>query len=58
MRIPVAMLPRATPNSKPRAPAKAGDPLPVIEEYTYLNLKLNVGLTDKDFDHTNEEYNF
>jgi hypothetical protein len=39
-------------------PAKAGDPLPVIEEYTYLNLKLNVGLTDKDFDHTNEEYNF
>jgi len=39
-------------------PAKEGDPLPVIEEYTYLNLKLNVGLTDKDFDHTNAEYNF
>ena len=39
-------------------PPKAGDPLPVIEEYTYLNLKINVGLTDKDFDHTNEEYNF
>jgi len=39
-------------------PAKVGDPLPVIEEYTYLNLKLNVGLSDKDFDHTNKEYNF
>jgi len=39
-------------------PPKPGDPLPVIEEYTYLNLKINVGLTDKDFDHTNEEYNF
>ena len=39
-------------------PAKAGDPLPVIEEYTYLNLKLNVGLTDLDFDHTNQNYNF
>ncbi|MCU0983233.1 MAG: DUF1571 domain-containing protein, partial [Pirellulaceae bacterium] len=39
-------------------PPKAGDPMPVIEEYTYLNLKLNVGLTDKDFDHTNAEYKF
>jgi hypothetical protein len=39
-------------------PPKDGDPLPVIEEYTYLNLKLNVGLSDKDFEHTNEEYNF
>lgn len=39
-------------------PPKEGEPLPVIEEYTYLNLKVNVGLTDKDFDHTNEEYNF
>ena len=39
-------------------PPKAGDPMPVIEEYTYLNLKLNVGLTDKDFDHTNTEYKF
>lgn len=39
-------------------PPKAGDPLPVIEEYTYLNLKLNVGLTDRDFDHTNTEYKF
>lgn len=30
----------------------------LIEEYTYLNLKLNVGLTDKDFDYTNPDYNF
>jgi hypothetical protein len=39
-------------------PPKAGDPMPVIEEYTYLNVKLNVGLTDKDFDHENKEYSF
>lgn len=31
---------------------------PVIEEYTYLNLKLNVGLTDADFDSENPNYNF
>jgi len=32
---------------------------PVLqEEYTYLKLKLNVGLTDKDFDPKNAEYNF
>lgn len=30
----------------------------VLEEYTYLNLKVNVGLTDKDFDPYNEAYNF
>ncbi len=28
------------------------------EEYTYLNIKLNVGLTDKDFDPKNPEYNY
>lgn len=39
-------------------PAGEGDELPVIEEYTYLNLKLNVGLTDADFDHTNKQYAF
>ena len=32
--------------------------LPVIEQYTYLNLKLNVGLTDADFDSENPNYNF
>jgi hypothetical protein len=31
---------------------------PVLEEYTYLNLKLDVGLTDADFDPGNREYNF
>jgi hypothetical protein len=30
----------------------------VIEEYTYQNVKINVGLTDKDFDFTNSDYNF
>ncbi len=34
-----------------------GDP-ELIEAYTYLNLKLNVGLTDRDFDHQNSDYNF
>ena len=31
---------------------------PVIEEYTYLDLKLNVGLTDMDFSHRNPKYLF
>jgi hypothetical protein len=39
-------------------PPKSGSNPPVIEEYTYLNLQLNVGLTDRDFDHTNSDYNF
>ncbi|EGF25664.1 DUF1571 domain-containing protein [Rhodopirellula baltica] len=30
----------------------------VIEEYNYLNLKVNVGLTDADFDPYNKDYNF
>lgn len=29
----------------------------LIEEYTYVRLKLNVGLTDKDFDPANKSYN-
>ena len=39
-------------------PAREGDPLQVLEEYNYLNLKLNVGLTDADFDPRNPAYNF
>jgi hypothetical protein len=39
-------------------PQSEGGKLPVLEEYTYLNLKLNVGLTEKDFDHNNADYNF
>jgi hypothetical protein len=31
---------------------------PVLEEYTYLHLKLNVGLTKEDFDPDNPNYNF
>lgn len=30
----------------------------ILEEYTYTNIKFNVGLTDKDFDHKNKNYNF
>ncbi|KAA1258831.1 hypothetical protein LF1_13550 [Rubripirellula obstinata] len=39
-------------------PKRAGAPLEVIEEYNYLDLKVNVGLTDKDFDPYNADYNF
>ncbi|MGB7346150.1 MAG: DUF1571 domain-containing protein [Pirellulaceae bacterium] len=30
----------------------------IIEEYNYMNLKINVGLTDADFDPENSAYNF
>lgn len=30
----------------------------LLEEYTYLNLKLNVGFSDLDFDPANEQYSF
>ncbi len=33
-------------------PEREGDQPPVNEEYTYLNLRLNVGLTDSDFSET------
>ncbi len=36
------------PNGKPE----------IAEEYTYLNLKLNVGLSDQDFNVKNPDYNF
>ena len=39
-------------------PSREGEAMPIIEEYTYLNLKLNVGLTDEDFNHTNKDYGF
>lgn len=45
-----------------RWPARQGAPVnpkeDLIEAYTYLNLKLNVGWTDKDFDYTNSDYSF
>lgn len=39
-------------------PEREGDQPPVLEEYTYLNLKLNVGLADAEFDHNNPNYKF
>jgi hypothetical protein len=37
-------------------PKTPGGQPELIEEYTYLNLKLNVGLTDADFDRNNPAY--
>ena len=39
-------------------PKKAGGRPLLLEEYTYLKLKFNVGLTDEDFDKDNRQYNF
>ncbi|MCL4194107.1 MAG: DUF1571 domain-containing protein [Thermoguttaceae bacterium] len=39
----------------PRVPG--GEPI-LQEEYTYSDIKVNVGLTEKDFDPDNDEYNF
>lgn len=39
-------------------PKTPGGPPELVEEYTYLNLKLNNGFTDADFDIRNDAYNF
>lgn len=39
-------------------PTAAGDEPVLLEEYTYQNIKLNIGLTDADFDQANTKYNF
>jgi hypothetical protein len=39
-------------------PAAEGEKPALLEEYTYLNVKLNNGFTDRDFDRTNPSYNF
>ncbi len=39
-------------------PEEEGGPPRLIEEYTYANLKLNVGFTDADFDVENPNYGF
>lgn len=39
-------------------PKKEGDSPPLEEEYTYLNVKLNVGLTAEDFNPDNPKYNY
>jgi hypothetical protein len=36
---------------------EGGQPL-LLEEYTYTNLQLNVGLNDRDFDYRNPDYQF
>jgi outer membrane lipoprotein-sorting protein len=39
-------------------PKTPGGPPTLDEEYTYINLKTNVGLTDADFDIHNPSYHF
>ncbi len=39
-------------------PKEPGGPPELMEEYTYLNLKLNNGFTDADFDIKNPNYHF
>lgn len=39
-------------------PAAEGEEPPLIEEYTYRDLQLNVGLTDTHFDPKNPDYGF
>jgi len=39
-------------------PARPGDAPELVEEYTYLDLRTNVGLTDHDFDPRNHAYSF
>lgn len=39
-------------------PEEEGGRPRLLEEYTYLNLKFNSGLTDADFDHRNPAYGF
>lgn len=39
-------------------PRKQGDKPPVIEDYTFLELKTDVRLTDADFDRNNKKYSF
>lgn len=39
-------------------PSAPGEAQPILEEYTYVDVKVNQGLTDADFDHTNRAYKF
>jgi len=39
-------------------PAQANQPAPLVEEYTYVNVKTNLGLTAADFDRRNQKYSF
>ncbi len=39
-------------------PESDGDPPQLLEQYTFRQMKLNVGLTDADFDRLNPDYGF
>ncbi|WP_145274930.1 DUF1571 domain-containing protein [Tautonia plasticadhaerens] len=39
-------------------PRGSGEAPPLVEEYTYTDLRLNVGLTDHDFSPSNKAYSF
>ncbi len=39
-------------------PEVPGEKPPLLEEYTYVNVELNLGFTDRDFDPSNPEYNY
>jgi hypothetical protein len=39
-------------------PATPGDDPPLLEQYTYTNVKTNLGLSDADFDPHNRDYRF
>lgn len=39
-------------------PKRPGDPPPIIEDYSFTDLKTNVRLTDLDFDRNNRKYSF
>jgi hypothetical protein len=39
-------------------PHRPGEAPELMEEYTYMNLRLNVGLHDRDFDPSNHQYSF
>jgi outer membrane lipoprotein-sorting protein len=39
-------------------PKKSGEQPPLVEEYTYSNIRLNPGLSDRDFDTRNPEYRY
>lgn len=51
MQIPIRLEAYSWPTSD------GGKPV-LVEEYTYLNVKLNNGYTDEDFDYQNENYHF
>ena len=39
-------------------PPRPGTKPPLLEEYTYSNIKVNSGLADLDFDIRNPKYNY